>query len=156
MVKFSFQVCSGENDKCAYRRLKLSMYHCIACWIFFSFFPLFMLECWESSCDHSEELHCMKRLMLYDEPFWMHASELFFNGVTEASLLENAYEICSQLTVCFLWTMVSHYDSVGGCICVGWDLGTHGPLYGFHVDWIYQLLTALLLLQYLSQYFTAF
>ena len=42
----------------------------------------------------------------------------------------DAYKTCSQLTVCFLWTMVSHYDSVGGCICVGWDLGTLGPANG--------------------------
>lgn len=42
-VKFSFQVCSGENEKHAYRRLKLSVYHCIACWTFFLFSFSFFL-----------------------------------------------------------------------------------------------------------------
>lgn len=45
----------------------------------------------------------MKRLMLYDEPFeCMLVNFFLFNGVKEALLLEDAYEICSQLTVCFL------------------------------------------------------
>lgn len=93
---------------------------CIACGTFSFLFSYL--------CDDSDALPCEQTIALNPSECMVEDKWLLFFftcGVKEASLLlEDAYQICSQLTACFLWAKASHYASVGGCVSVVWDLVT--------------------------------
>lgn len=114
-VSFSSE-CTSEKG--VYKWHTEPRVHCL--WDFFFSFFIFV---WWQWCVAVWTDYCF-------EPFWMHGRgqmvTFFFTcGVKEASLLlEDAYQICSQLTACFLWAKASHYASVGGCVSVVWDLVT--------------------------------